>query len=267
MFMSFFVDTASPAVLASLIAAALATLGLFAVWLKKDWMTTNSGLFSAFAAGVLITTALRLIPEGMESTQYAPYLVLFGYLFMYIINLVFKEPTTGGFALAPFFAIALHSFIDGLEYGILFEHDNYIGLIASVGLISHEFAEGVILFAILQKSGMNRSLAFIMAFIGAALTTPAGAVVAVNYLGDADHETIGILLSLAAGALLYVGATHLPKHMETTKSGKSILFYIAGIAVALAMNIAHHKTFEGQHGHHHGAHHEDRHDHDDHDHD
>ena len=239
-----------PAVTVSLVAALIATFGLVAALTNSKWSEKYSVYFSAFAAGVLITTALRLIPEGLETTPYAPFLVPVGYVGFYIFNALLGGHQGGqGKFLAPLFAIGFHSFIDGLEYGILFEHDAFIGLLASVGLILHEFAEGVILFVLLRQAGLGNLNAFFWAFLGAALTTPAGAVVAVGSLQYADFATLGILISVAAGALLYVGATHLAGHMKAQERRATLLPFCAGVVVALVLSLAHYGMEEGHPSH------------------
>ena len=49
----------------------------------------------------------------------------------------------------------LFSFVDGLEYPMLSACELLTGLLAASGLILHEFAEGVIVFAVLRTLGMG----------------------------------------------------------------------------------------------------------------
>lgn len=240
MVLAYLVEWNSPALIASLIAAFMATLGLFCVWLNASFAEKYSGYFSAFAAGVLVMTALRLFPEGLAMTADAPYWALGGYLFLYMINALLRHDPNAGVAVAPLLGIGLHSFLDGIEYGILYQHDLFIGLMASIGLILHEFAEGMILFAILRASGMKPGLAIIVAFFGAALTTPVGAIISVEYLHDAAPDILGILVSIASGALLYVGATHLTVHITNTNRFASVIVYVLGVIIAMGLSFAHH---------------------------
>ncbi|NHK28713.1 ZIP family metal transporter [Parvularcula flava] len=255
MVLAYLVEWNSPALIASLIAALVATLGLFCVWLNASFAEKYSGYFSAFAAGVLVMTALRLFPEGLAMTDKAPYWALGGYLSLYMINALLRHEPNAGIAVAPLLGIGLHSFLDGIEYGILYEHDIFIGLMASMGLILHEFAEGMILFAILRGSGMKPGLAVIVAFFGAALTTPVGAIISVEYLNDASPDILGILVSIASGALLYVGATHLTVHITNTNRFASVIVYVLGVIVAMGLSFAHHDLHDGADtGHENGIH-------------
>ncbi len=232
------IDWAAPAVLASLLAALIATLGLFSVWRSEEWAVRNSTYLAAFAAGVLLTTAVFLMPEGFKTTPLAPLLILLGYSLLYLINSIM---TTGGDhqsagALVSLMAIGFHSYIDGFEYGILFDHNIFLGIMASLGLVTHEFAEGVLLYVLLRLSKVPSSLALILAFVGAAVTTPLGAVTSQFVLVMVDPEMTGMLLSVAAGALLYVGATHLTEHMREGRRGSTIGAYALGMIFALGFN-------------------------------
>ena len=240
-----------PAVAASLVAALIASAGLLAAATTTGWAERNAPYFTAFAAGVLVTTALTLLPEAAGATAAAPFAALLGYLVLYGVNLGFRE--SAGAIVAPLMAIGLHSFVDGLEYGILFRHDTYVGLLASLGLIAHEFAEGVILYAVLRGAGLRATMALLGAFVGAALTTPLGALVSQPLLGALDATGLGLLLAGAAGALLYVGATHLPTHITRGRRGSLIAVYLLGVALSLSLSATHYGLGE-DHGHvHHGA--------------
>ncbi|WOI53743.1 ZIP family metal transporter [Parvularcula sp. LCG005] len=230
-------STLPPAVVASLVAALVATLGLVTVLLRDEWATRNRVLFTAFAAGVLVTTALTLFPEALEATASAPLYALLGYLGLYGINLFFTR--TGGAIIAPLIAIGLHSYIDGFEYGILFDHDISLGWTASFGLIAHEFAEGVILYSVLRAAGVGTVGAMIGSFIGAAVTTPVGAITSQVVLDGSSPETVGMLLAVASGALLYLGATHLPGHIQQERRPLAVVFYLVGAVLAMGLSFGH----------------------------
>ena len=230
-------DALPPAVLASLVAALIASLGLAASAFRAGWAERNAGYFTAFAAGVLVTAALTLFPEAVAAAPIAPYAALGGYLALYATGLAARG--TGGAAVAPMIAIGLHSFIDGLEYGVLFAHDAYVGLIASTGLVAHEFAEGVVLFAALRVAGLAKGQALLGAFVGAAMTTPLGAVASQPLVAALTPEQMGLLLGAAAGALLYVGATHLPAHMGARPRPSFAAAYAGGVALSLGLALLH----------------------------
>ncbi|MEM9233053.1 MAG: hypothetical protein AAGA69_02300, partial [Pseudomonadota bacterium] len=226
------------AVLASLLAAVVATVGLIVVSINDEWATRNRVHFAAFAAGILVTTSLLLLPAAFRMNEYAPFVALAGYLFLYGINALFRQGS-GGMVIAPLLAIGIHSFLDGFEYGILFDHDVFMGWIASIGLITHEFAEAVILYAVLRSGGVNAVAAWIGGFVGAAVTTPLGAVVSQYVLAGMPEADFSLFLAAAAGALLYVGATHLPTHAIDGMRSRVLISYLFGVALALALSLGH----------------------------
>lgn len=249
------------AVVASLVAAAVATLGLIVVSVNDRWAGKNRVHFASFASGILLTTAILLMPEAFGAHARAPFMVLAGYIFLYSVNALFR-PGAGRF-IAPFLAISIHSFIDGFEYTVLFQHDVYVGWIASIGLIAHEFAEAVILYAVLRSAGAGAITAWIGGFIGAAVTTPIGAVASGYALQSISPADFGLLLAAAAGALLYVGATHLPAVFSHGKKTRVPIFYLIGVAVAVGLSFGHrHDHAGGHHGHESSQHHEASHGHD-----
>lgn len=242
-------DSLPLAVVASLVAAFVATLGLVVVSLNDSWATRNRALFAAFASGILVTSALLLLPEAFKAHKLAPYVALGGYLFLYGINALARPNQS--LWLAPLLAIGIHSFLDGIEYGILFEHDPFVGWVASIGLITHEFAEAVILYAVLRSGGAGNFVAWLGGFIGAALTTPLGAVSSQVLLANFDGAEFGLFLAATAGALLYIGATHLPTHLIDGLRPRVIVFYLLGVVLAFVLSFGHHHDPEGRHDHEH----------------
>ncbi len=252
-------DTATAALLASSLAALVATLGLVVVVFRAGFAERFSPYLASIAAGLLVATAIFLFPEAIESVNNAPVYVLFGYFILFTLNRTFNASTTSenvpGSAIPPLLAIGLHSLIDGVEYGVLFSFDIYSAIIASFGLILHEFAEGVVLYVLLRHAGLGKATAFLLAFMGAALTTPLGTLLANYLIVGLDNTAFGIVTSMAVGALLYVGTTHLIDHLKDAPNrGISMLLYLVGMLLAGVLGLLHH----------HGDGHDHHHDHHDH---
>lgn len=240
------------AFVASLAAAALAVFGVAIAALNLGWAERRRYAVTAFASGVLVATAiLHLIPEGLGASRFGAALVFAGYVVMYAIGEIFgAAPQEQGGRLIAFPAIigiGFHSFVDGLEYPILFAHDVFTGLLATSGLIVHELAEGVIVFTILRGAGARTAAAVGLALIVAAATTPLGAFMSLRLMGGLGEETVGSLMSLAAGALLYVGATHLPRHLGPERRLRAFPSFVLGAALAGALALTH--GLEGGHIH------------------
>lgn len=75
----------------------------------------------------------------------------------------------------------------------------------------------------------------VLAFFAAALTTPVGMLVSYPFISRIDKSVLGALLAFSAGALIYVGATHLLPQAEAEHKRYSLLALGAGILVAMVI--------------------------------
>jgi len=189
----------------------------------------------------MTTAIVHLIPENIGADEAAPFMVLGGFLALYVLGALAGEtseaPAGGGLsaAVAPFIAIALHSFIDGVVYTLAFGAGHATGLLTAFGLIVHEFSEGIILYALMRKAGVGAGAALGLAFVGAAVTTPIGALTSVRALGDdVDEQALALPLALAAGGLLYVGTIHLAAHIGARNPKRTLWALLLGAAMAMS---------------------------------
>jgi zinc transporter ZupT len=136
--------------------------------------------------------------------------------------------------------IGFHSFIDGFIYSISFTVNIFTGFLATTGMVLHEFPEGIITYLILVRSGFSERTSLILAFLAAALTTPLGMLVSYPIISRIDRETLGALLALSAGALVYVGATHLLPKAEQEHKKFSLVVLGAGVLVAFIIVLSKH---------------------------
>lgn len=226
-------------------AAIMASLGIVAVLLNSSWADRHSDAVTSFASGMLVTTAImHLIPESIAISRLGMLFVLAGYLVLSASDWLLDRSTSFGgdrrvAAAIPIIGVGFHSFVDGLEYPILFAHEFFTGLIATAGLIVHEFAEGVIVFAILRTSGRRALTSAVGALFLAAATTPLGAIVAADFLGSLGEKTIGQLLGLAAGALLFVGANHLPQQLRSRGKAPHFPAFFLAVTIAASLSLTH----------------------------
>ncbi len=226
-----------------LIAAFVTTLGLLAVALRADWSEKNASLFGLAAGGMLTAIALlHILPEAFHLSSNAPVWLTVGFFGGLVLNLlvraVFPESETSTLpreAITPIVAIAIHSTIDGVVYAVTFAASFSAGVFASLGLIMHEFPEGVIAFAILRRHGVSNRNAFIWAFLASALTTPVGVILSAPFIAGFDADLIGLLFALSAGLLLYVATGPLmsPLSEQTPAKGLGAVTAGAGFAIFL----------------------------------
>jgi len=261
-----------PALLASLLAAGMASVGIVFVTLRPILAERYRPFFAALASGVLLSTAIFILPEAFGGSRYAPLATLVGYFTLFLLSRASRGRTAGR-ATTAFLAIAAHSTIDGFEYGILFEADTVAGILGAGGLILHEFSEGVILFLILRAVGIRSWLAILLALLGAAVTTPLGTFASLAFIPNLSPDSFSIALGFAAGALLFVGASQLPEEFGELDFRSSVAAYAFGAVLGVFLMWSTHGHHEHDHAgdvehdrqHDRDHDHEDEHD-DDHDH-
>ncbi len=229
-----------------LIAAFVTTLGLIAVALRSDWSLRYANLFGLAAAGMLTAMAfLHILPEAFALSSGAPIWLTLGFfggmVMHYVIRTVFPEredSTLPSEAITPIVAIACHSFIDGVVYAVTFAASFSAGVFAAIGLILHEFPEGVIAFAILRRHGVSNRYAFFWAFLAAAATTPFGVLVSGPFMFGLGEETLGALFALSAGLLLFVATGPLMAPLRDVAPARGLASLSAGVAIAVLLLIA-----------------------------
>lgn len=228
---------------ASSVAAAVTTGGILSVRRFEAGVRQSTTYFACFAAGVLITVSfLHIVPQSLAMTARAPAYLFAGYLLLYAFDrclrvCVCTRPRTADYALGlvPLLGIGLHSFLDGVIYSISFTVSLFTGFLVAVGMVLHEFPEGIVTYALLLRSGLSRRRSFLLAFLAAALTTPLGAIVSYPFIDRVDPPVLGALLAFSGGTLIYVGATHLLPQAERDPRRFSVVAFGAGIVIALGI--------------------------------
>jgi zinc transporter ZupT len=228
---------------ASAVACAVTALGILVISRYPTWSREQSAYFISFAAGVLITVSfMHIIPESMQRSEHAPLFMLLGFLGLYLLNRFLNlylcheyECEYYAVGIVPILGIGLHSFIDGAIYAITFNVSIFTGALAAIGMIFHEFPEGIITFVLLERGGFSRERSMWYAFLAAALSTPLGAAIAYPFVQSIDQTALGALLALSAGALVYVGATHLLPEVEEQGKRTTMLALAAGVLVGVVI--------------------------------
>ncbi len=240
--------TIAPAVVASLLACLVTTVGILAI---RRWEQTSlrySACFVCFAAGVLIAVSfLHIIPKSFAMNPAAPWFLLLGFLFLLLLSRFMsiyichksEDAVAAAAGLLPVLAIGLHSLIDGVIYSVTFRVGIFTGTLAAVGMVLHEFPEGVVTYVLLRRGGLAQRPATLYALAAAAVSTPAGTLLSLPFIKSLRGAPLGALLAVTAGALVYVGATHLLPEVEKQARKSTLLALIAGIAVAIVIVAAH----------------------------
>lgn len=229
------------ALAASSLAAAVTALGIYTIRHFEAWGRKYSIYFVCFAAGVLISVSfLHIIPKSFEMSASAPAYLLSGFVLLHLFNRFITAfvcergmDSQYGLGLVAMLGIGFHSFIDGVIYSITFTVSIFTGALAATGMVLHEFPEGIITYLLLLRGGVSEKISLILAMLAASLSTPLGMLVSYPYISRIDQPLLGKLLSLSAGALVYVGATHLLPQAEQEHRKYSLFALGAGILVAV----------------------------------
>jgi zinc and cadmium transporter len=215
-------DGFATVILASFLACAVTTAGIYVISKYEQWGKEHSVYFVSFAAGVLISVSfIHIIPKSFAMNTKAPVFLLAGFLAIYLSNRLLNlyicheyECTDYAVGIIPMLGIGLHSFIDGVIYSVTFNVSVLTGVLAATGMVLHEFPEGIVTFVLL------------------------GALVSYPFISRISPATLGILLAISAGALVYVGASHLLPAVEREDGKYSILAMAAGVLVAVFIVLA-----------------------------
>jgi zinc and cadmium transporter len=224
----------------SALACAVTTGGIFTIRRFERWGSEHVAYFMSFAAGVLISVSfIHIIPRSFEMNSSAPSFLLMGFLGLYLINRFLNtyvcheyQRTHLALGLIPMLGIGLHSLLDGVIYSVTFEVSIFTGVLAAVGMVLHEFPEGIVTFLLLDRSGLATRQSTLYAFLAAAVSTPVGALVSYPFVAQIERSTLGMLLALSAGALVYVGASHLLPAVEKENKRYTLISLLIGVLVA-----------------------------------
>lgn len=228
---------------ATLAAAAVTALGIYVIRRFERWALANGTYFVCFAAGVLIGASfLHIIPRSFSLNAAAPAFLLAGFVALHVFDrflTVFvcrKDPSrAAAVGMVPLIGIGFHSLLDGAIYSVTFSVSIFTGVLAGIGMVLHEFPEGVITYVLLMRSGFSKRASFQWALLAAAFSTPVGMLVSYPFISRLGDQLLGALLASSAGALVYVGASHLLPRAEEEPRPRSLLAFGGGIAIAVTI--------------------------------
>ena len=231
----------------STIAGLSTILGIVMVIINEERVVRYSHYVNSFAAGLILGVAFfHLFPESLELSENALLYIFAGFLVFYLLeNLMvlhsgseihFKEKRnpqhTKGMVM--FSGLFFHSLIDGVIIGVGFEIDPKVGLLTSLGIILHEVPEGVTSFSLLIAS-IARKTALKMS-VAVAVATPLGALISLAFIGGLSESTVGLLLAMAGGSFLYIGASDLIPETHEEKGVVNAGFLLFGILVLFSLS-------------------------------
>ena len=144
------------------------------------------------------------------------------------------------FGVISFLGIGVHSLLDGVIIGAGFAESDITGIVTPIGVILHEFPEGLSILSILFHAGFDRAQAVAYS-VAVALATPVGAIVGYLFLHSIEAGVLGALLGIAAGSFLYIAASDLLPETRRQSSPYILPLVASGALAMLAVGaILHH---------------------------
>ena len=163
----------------------IALIGIFALALKKEFLSKVTLILVAFAAGALLGAVFfDLIPESNFDS--APLFILIGIIVFFCIERFIhwhhchdKEcefKTTKAMGYLNLIGDAVHNFADGVIIAAAYLTNISLGMITTIAIAAHEIPQEIGDFAILIHSGFTRKKALLYNFLSA-LASVFGAII------------------------------------------------------------------------------------------
>ena len=220
----------------------------------------------AVAAGILVATALvDLIPEsitligGADPAAATGLAAIVGFLVYAAVDafihqasyehshdpqqdphephehatrLTAAQSTLGWLAPA---GLIVHSTLDGVAIGLGYEAGAQVGLLVTMAVLVHDFADGLNIVTVAFAGGRGRSGAIVLLALDAVATIIG---VAISQVIPLDPVQLGLLLGAFGGAFIAIGASHLlpeAQHRQIGSASPLVVLVILGAAVVVAV--------------------------------
>ena len=184
-----------------------------------------------FAAGLMTSIiCFDLIPEALNIVNISICIIgiFIGILSMILCNKYISNLSKNTSAIAKnsmfktgiiiAIGLAIHNFPEGLAIGAGFEASDSLGLKLAIAIALHDVPEGISIALPLKTSGTSKFKSILITTISG-LTTGLGAFFGV-IIGNISQSLIGLSLSFAAGAMLYIVSCELVPESKKRYSGR-----------------------------------------------
>ncbi len=176
-------------------------------------------LILGFSAGAILGVAFfDLLPEALalagttyETSVISSVIVLGFAIYLTIDRFVLLHghtPHDGHHhrGVAGALSLAFHSFLDGMGVGLAFQVSTSVGVIVAAAVLTHDFSDGINTVGLIVKNGGTRKEAFRWLLLDA--IAPVLGMFSTLFF-SVPEPTLGLLLALFCGFLLYISASDL----------------------------------------------------------
>jgi ZIP family zinc transporter len=119
--------------------------------------------------------------------------------------------------------LIVHSVLDGFAIGLGFEAGPQVGIIVTLAVLVHDFADGLNIVTVAFAGGRGRAGALVLLGLDAVASIVG---ILISQVVALAPENLGILLGVFAGAFVAIGASHLLPEAEH-RQGASVLPLVA----------------------------------------
>ena len=242
---------------------ALGAACVFFVRGELNWRIHRA--FTGFAAGVMVAASIwsLLIPAleesaALEELAFLPAAIGFwvGILFLLLLDHLIPHlhhdsteaegpPSSISRVGKLVLAVTLHNIPEGMAVGVVYAgylagnmQISAMGALAlAIGIAIQNFPEGAIISMPLRSEGMGKGKAFISGVLSG-IVEPFGAILTI-LAADLIIPVLPYLLSLAAGAMIYVVVEELIPEMSTGEhSNIGTIFFATGFSFMMILDVA-----------------------------
>ena len=226
------------------------------IFMKKNLNAHVQRALTGFASGVMVAASVwsLLLPSIEQSGKVAGFWagVLFLLLLDHVIPHIHQYSDSAEGPKSKFqkttmmvLAVTLHNIPEGMAVGVVCAgyligntHITFKGMMAlSIGIAIQNFPEGAIISMPLRSEGMGKGKAFISGVLSG-IVEPFGAILTI-LAADLIIPVLPYLLSLAAGAMIYVVVEELIPEMSTGEhSNIGTIFFATGFSFMMILDVA-----------------------------
>ena len=205
----------------------------------------------ALASGLMMSiVCFDLIPEALQITNIPNTLlgILLGIIIMIGCNVLverkLKIKTSNSHSVNTMLktgiivslGLAIHNFPEGLAIGSGMEASFKLGINLAIAICLHDIPEGISMAVPMKAGGISKTRIIIYVILSG-ITTGVGALIGA-LVGKISQAIIGICLSFAAGAMLYIVSGELTPEANNLYRGKftalgNILGFLLGIIATM----------------------------------
>lgn len=212
------------ALIASVSIALLSLVGIF-VFGRSGRITGEHRFVLPIAIGILLAVVFfELIPETLrEAGERGSIAIVVGFLGFYLLSHLLHtyhhhgvtecdECERASSAQLILVGDGVHNIADGIVIASAFLVDPAVGIAATIGIGLHEVPQEIAEFSILVRAGYTKIQAALRNLISASSIVVG--VLLTFLVVEYTENVLGIIIGLAAGNLLYIGATDLLPELD-----------------------------------------------------